>query len=232
MQTIKYDGFTVRVVKSKRRKSMALKVNKDGASIHIPSLLPIYFAEKFVHNKSSWISNKLKQQAEHITVEKQFTDGEVFMLLGKSYTFHLHEAPTKPTITLNGDSINCHARLNKATKIAISAAMTTWYKQQASHYLTARTHALSTETKLSAKSITVKTYRARWGSCTIRGDIQFNWKLILAPPEVIDYVIIHELCHTKHHNHSKQFWQLVTHFRPDYSNNRHWLKINGHSLEL
>lgn len=232
MQTIKCDGFTVRVVKSKRRKSMALKVNKDGASIHIPSLLPLYFAEKFVHNKSSWISSKLKQQAERITVEKQFTDGEVFMLLGKSYTFQLHEAPTKPTITLNGDSINCHARLNKATKTAISAAMTTWYKQQASHYLTARTHTLSTETKLSAKSITVKTYRARWGSCTIRGDIQFNWKLILAPPEVIDYVIIHELCHTKHHNHSKQFWQLVTHFRPDYSNNRHWLKIHGHSLEL
>lgn len=232
MQTIKGDGFTVKVVKSKRRKSMALKVNKDGASIHIPFLLPIYFAEKFVNKKSSWITNKLKQQAEHVSVEKQFIDGEVFTLLGKNYSFHLLDAQTKPTITLNGDSINCHARLNKVTKTAISAAMTTWYKQQASHYLTARTHELCAETKLHAKSITVKTYRARWGSCTIRGDIQYNWKLILAPPEVIDYVIIHELCHIKHHNHSRQFWQLVSHFRPDYSDTRHWLKVNGHSLEL
>jgi hypothetical protein len=114
--------------------------------------------------------------------------------------------------------------------MASKKQLTFWYQQQATDYITNRTHELVKATKLKPKSVTVKTYKARWGSCTIKGDIQFNWKLMMTPAAVIDYVIIHELCHLEQHNHSAKFWQLVEQFEPNYKTHRLWLKNNGQQL--
>ncbi len=232
MQIIQGDGFTVKIVRSPRRKSLAIKVNQDGASIHIPSKLPLHFAETFISKKSAWIKTKLKQQCDREPIPKQFVDGESFSLLGKTYTLQLTDDMTKPTITLTNDTLTCRAKLETASKTAISAAVIAWYKNYATDYLCLRTQQISSQINLNATSVTVKTYRARWGSCTIRGDIQLNWKLILAPAEISDYVIIHELCHTLQHNHSPQFWQLVSQHCPNYKQARLWLKENGHSLTV
>jgi len=232
MKTINGNGFKVKVIKSSRRKTMALKVKDQNVAIHIPSLLPISVAQDFIDKKSLWIQAKLHQQSQQVVIEKQFEQGERFILLGKPYSLSLQQAASKPTLSLSGDNIVCHLQLDKKKQSAIRAAFITWYKQQATNYLHARCNQLSKQTGLSAKSIEVKTYRARWGSCTLSGDIQFNWKLIMAPPDVIDYVIIHELCHTRHHNHSANFWQLVARCMPDYQTRRNWLKMHGYSLEL
>ncbi len=232
MKTIKGDGFTVQVVKSNRRKTMALKVNRHGVAIHIPSLLPLSLAQNFVDKKSSWIKAKLHQQSQQVVIEKQFDDGEILLFFGEAYSLQLRNAPSKILISISDDHIVCQARLDKVTKSAIRTAVITWYKQQAENYLEKRSEQLSDLTGLQAQSITVKTYRARWGSCTLSGHIQYNWKLIMAPPNIIDYVIIHELCHTRHHNHSTAFWQLVATYMPDYRSARNWLKTNGYSLEI
>lgn len=81
-------------------------------------------------------------------------------------------------------------------------------------------------------SITIRDQKTRWGSCSGRGTLSFNWRLILAPPEILDYVVVHELCHLTHMNHSKEFWELVESVIPDYKTKRKWLKENGHTLRL
>ena len=81
-------------------------------------------------------------------------------------------------------------------------------------------------------SITIRDQKTRWGSCSGRGTLSFNWRLILAPPEILDYVVVHELCHLTHMNHSKEFWNLVGSVIPDYKTRRKWLKENGHTLRL
>ena len=81
-------------------------------------------------------------------------------------------------------------------------------------------------------SITIRDQKTRWGSCSGRGTLSFNWRLILAPPEILDYVVVHELCHLTHMNHSKEFWSLVGSVIPDYKIRRKWLKENGHTLRL
>ena len=81
-------------------------------------------------------------------------------------------------------------------------------------------------------SITIRDQKTRWGSCSGRGTLSFNWRLILAPPEILDYVVVHELCHLTHMNHSKEFWKLVESVIPDYKIKRKWLKENGHTLHL
>ncbi len=81
-------------------------------------------------------------------------------------------------------------------------------------------------------SITIRDQKTRWGSCSGRGTLSFNWRLILAPPEILDYVVVHELCHLTHMNHSKEFWGFVGSVIPDYKIRRKWLKENGHTLRL
>jgi len=232
MQTIQGDDFLVTVIKSSRRKTTALKIKDGEVSIHIPTRLPLKFAREFVVQKTSWIKTKLADQALKQIEEKQFIDGEEFFFLGKQYTLRLIQIDSSPLIKKNQQQLELHGRLNRLSKTAIRAALVRWYKQQAESYLIERTAHLSKATQITPRSITVKTYKARWGSCNIRGELQYNWKLILAPPDIIDYVITHELCHIKHHNHSTQFWQLVEHFSPAFKASRHWLKSNGYRLEL
>ena len=78
----------------------------------------------------------------------------------------------------------------------------------------------------------IKEQKTRWGSCSKRNNLNFNWKIIMAPEKVIDYVIIHELCHLVHFNHSKEFWNLLAFYMPDYKEQAEWLKNNGISLHI
>lgn len=81
-------------------------------------------------------------------------------------------------------------------------------------------------------SVGVKTFKSRWGSCTVKDEILFNWKVIQAPQRVVDYVVTHELCHLKHHDHSAAFWHSVERVMPDYLACKDWLKHLGPQLEL
>lgn len=230
--SIEGDGFTVNIIKSARRKTMALKVNRHGVSIHIPSTLSLKMAHQFVAQKADWIKLKLEQQADRLPIEKKYCDGEEFLFLGETYSLQLRQQETSLSVNKVGSHIEVSGRLNRSSETSIKKVLINWYKSQADHYLTMRTQFWAEKTGLKPRSITVKTYKARWGSCRITGDVQFNWKLMLAPPAVIDYVIIHELCHLTHHNHSAAFWQLVAHHYPDFKQTRHWLKNNGMQLEV
>lgn len=232
MQTIQGDGFTVAVVKSSRRKTTALKIKNGEVSIHIPKRQSIEIARHFVKQKTPWIQQKLQYQAQQSLPDKDFIEGESFLFLGKDYPLQLVPVERPTTTRKTAQTIEIHGRLNRLPKSAIRAALIIWYKQQAELYLRSQTAFLAAKTGLSPRSITVKTYKARWGSCRIDGDIQYNWKLMLAPPDIIDYVIIHELCHLQQHNHSALFWQLVHRHYPNFKTARLWLKNNGASLEI
>lgn len=106
------------------------------------------------------------------------------------------------------------------------------YKKYARKILESRVTYLQQFTGGQYTSITIRDQKTRWGSCSGRGTLSFNWRLILAPPEILDYVVVHELCHLTHMNHSKEFWALVESVIPDYKIKRKWLKENGHTLHL
>lgn len=84
----------------------------------------------------------------------------------------------------------------------------------------------------SYTSIAVRDQKSRWGSCSSRGTLSFNYRLIFAPQPVLDYVVVHELCHLTHMNHSRDFWDMVAEVMPEYAEHRKWLRDNGHELSL
>ena len=229
---IEGEGFSVNIIKSARRKTMALKVNPRGVSIHMPSDLTLSTAKKFIAQKTAWIKLKLKQQALRQPIARQYIDGESFLFLGEHYHLRLHQQEKSPIVNKVGNELTFSGRITRLSSSTIKKTLIDWYKQQADVYLASRTQFWGEKMGLTPRSITVKTYKARWGSCKISGDIQFNWKLMLAPPAVIDYVIVHELCHLVHHNHSAIFWQLVTHHYPNVKQARRWLKECGYRLEI
>lgn len=230
--SIEVDGFTVNIKKSARRKTMALKVTHNGVSIHIPSHLPLKIAKQFISQKTDWIKLKLEQQATHRPIEKQYCEGEILLFLGERCTLRLQQQETALTVKKIASDIHISGRLNRSSETSLKKVLIHWYKQQAEYYLKSQTQVLAKKTGLIPRSTTVKTYKARWGSCKITGEIQFNWKLMLAPPAVVDYVIVHELCHLTHHNHSAAFWQLVAYHYPEFKQARQWLKTNGSKLEI
>lgn len=107
-----------------------------------------------------------------------------------------------------------------------------WYRQQAEQQLLQQVELWSERLKLYPNECKVRRYRRRWGSCHENGRISLNWCLILAPQTVIDYVIIHELCHLQYFNHSSDFWMLVQRYCPNWRRHRRWLADHGHCLDF
>ncbi|MCK9605286.1 MAG: M48 family metallopeptidase [Methylomonas sp.] len=112
----------------------------------------------------------------------------------------------------------------------IKAALESWMKQHTRQLALQWIEKHSASHSLIPRSLRIKTQKSRWGSCGPYNDINLNWLLILGPPVIMEYVVVHELCHIRHKNHSRDFWQLVADHMPDYLKHRQWLKQYGASL--
>jgi len=210
---------------------MAIKIQDGLVSLHLPKLMPLWLAKQFVARKQPWIHNKL-QHYQQRPPKRQFTQGELQPFLGALYPLNLiYSDSRQASLQFDQHSFTLLAP-EGIRQQEIYERFICWYRQQAEVLLTERAQQLSQQTGLIPGNIQIKRYKSRWGSCNIRGDIQLNWQLIQAPWHIIDYVIIHELCHLQQHNHSPAFWDLVGKFDPDYPSHRVWLKQHGHQLVL
>lgn len=232
MHFIDINDLPVEVVRSPRRKTLAIKIREGKVSLHLPKLMPLWLAKQFVLRKQQWITLKL-QDYQQRPPPRIFDQDALHPFLGDFY-------PLKISYDIKRQ--RCHVAFDQqqfkiqapdtATQTDIHQALVRWYRRQADKLLIARAEHLEAQTGLTPNQVQIKTYKARWGSCNGRGDIQLNWQLIQASQNIIDYVIIHELCHLKQHNHSAAFWALVAQFDPNYHDHQRWLKQNGHLLVI
>jgi predicted metal-dependent hydrolase len=107
-----------------------------------------------------------------------------------------------------------------------------WYRQQARSVISERVQRYSSPSGIRYEKVKITNARKRWGSCSTKGNLCFSWRLAMAPLEVIDYVVVHELAHIEHRDHSRGFWEKVQTMLPDYKNRRKWLRDNDHTLTL
>ena len=130
---------------------------------------------------------------------------------------------TKNKVFLKNNSLVIHCTEFKLAK----KNLVEWLKLEAKKYLVNRVQFVSSKIRINFKSLNLKGYRTMWGCCNSRSEICLNWKLVMLPKKVIDYVIVHELCHIVEPNHSKSFWSLVKQHDSEYIENKNWLKKNG-----
>jgi predicted metal-dependent hydrolase len=210
-----------------RRRTMALHIRGDGTlEVRAPLKLSTDVIEAFVASKQSWVAKHLARMQQNKPVAKSYTEGEQFLFLGKSYPLQYSEeqkAPVQP-----GETLCLASRLQGRAEKVIKG----WYRQQAMQTLTERVEHYSRLMNAHPRQIKITNARQRWGSCSVRGRVNFAWRLVMAPPEIIDYVVVHELAHLLRHDHSAAFWQIVETVLPDYKNRRIWLKEKGRLLTM
>ena len=230
MKQIQGDGFVVDIVRSKRRKTLALAVNQGQVKVRMPERMALHHAESFIALKSDWIKKQLAQYPA--PSPRHYSNGENLLFLGQPLQLVVVSSAQATGIEKRDMKLCIQHRHATPSIAQLKKLLSNWYQQQAEEYLSLRVSQLASATGLIPRTLQIKTYKARWGSCHRDGSIQLNWKLLMAPPSIIDYVIIHELCHLKQHNHSPAFWKLVEQFHPDYRSHRAWLKSHGHQLNL
>lgn len=216
------------VKRSKRRRSIALRVDGNGLTVTVPERLAQAEWESVLLRKSSWILDKLETRLTAATPLPHWQDGQTLAYLGSTITLQLTTMASTRGATpclLDGQ---LHVGLPAAhTADLVERQVVRWYRQQALSLFQQRVAALQRQLGQSANSVKLSSARTRWGSCTSRGDIRLNWRLIKASPSVIDYVICHELAHLVELNHSPAFWQVVESLCPDYLALRRTLKNSG-----
>jgi predicted metal-dependent hydrolase len=129
-----------------------------------------------------------------------------------------------------GDSLIVHTP--RRTRAAVHAVLVQWYRAEAARVLGDYARALAARHQLDYKKIIIRDQRRRWGSCSSRGTLSFNWRLLLGPERVARYLVAHELAHRAHPDHSRRFWEKVAELCPDFREQERWLKKNGVALVL
>jgi predicted metal-dependent hydrolase len=216
-----------KIVRSKR-KTLSLIVNAEGELIvRAPLKTPAEFIEGFIEKKTSWILDKqamMKEKNKRHLVKK-LQDGESLLYLGECYRLTVTEEVEK--ITVAKDYL-----LVPSSAIELKQAIIAWYYLQSFRVFTERLNYYSHITGLNHQSLKISNATKRWGSCSNKGSINLSWRLVMCPLPVVDYVVIHELSHLKHLNHSKDFWNIVRAIMPDYEEHRKWLKDNANILDV
>ena len=223
--------FLVEVSRTSRKKSASIELTGRGVTVTVPESLSDKQISDLVTKRSAWIKSKLQEQAEQPGYRaREYVSGETFPYLGKNYRLKIRKDDL-PSVKLKHGYLTV-TLAEVTSQQAIKNLVENWYASHALNQLRGKTVRLAKEIGVSPRKVSVKTYKRRWGSCSSDGDIFYNWRIILAPHRIVDYVVIHELCHLRRHDHSSEFWRLVKHYAPDFEDRRGWLKQNSRTLDL
>jgi len=214
------------VVEESRGRRLKMSVNRQGeVIIKAPRSIPQMVINRFVNQHLDWI---VKQQAT-ISHAKVLPD-DVVLLFGQKYQVVVVYEPEKSsgcTIMDEQLQINTLTPDRPLADRGVQKILTSFLRSSASHYVLQRLPYWAEKMDITYAKVQFREQKSRWGSCSSTGTLNFNWRLVHAPPVVVDYVIIHELAHRKEMNHSSRFWQLVAKYDPEYQRHRGWLKREG-----
>ena len=202
-----------------QRRTVAIQIHPDKrVELKVPLLYNIEEVEPFLIKHHRWIFNRLDAPEKKSREPKKYVDGELHYFLGKQYPLKI-EAATRNSVTFINDVIHIYCRDVSHTSVDISFLLDSWYFEQARTVFKRCAEPLikqMTKYKVAPKSFTIKKMKTRWGSCSSKGSINLNLDLIKLPEGCIKAVILHELCHLVHMNHSKEFYALMTAEMPDW----------------
>lgn len=212
-----------KIIRSER-KTLSVSIDALGVvTVRAPVSCTTARIFAFLEEKETWI---LRKKAERVgagaKLPSENLDGFSFLLLGENYRIRLVDGKR---ISLSGKEIllpnvNAQKRLVK------------WLKENAKRIFALETERVSRKAGISYSSVSVSSARTRWGSCSGKNAIRYSFRLLYAPKDVIEYVVVHELAHVKYKNHSKLFWREVERLCPDYKNRRKWLKQNAFLMKI
>lgn len=226
--------FDIAYVFSARR-SISLEVKGGQVVMRAPKGATHQELESFAFSKCAWVLAKMAEQKKLLeeVPSYDFKTGTLLPLLGKQLRL---EVAFGTRAMVQRQEENLFVLVSSRSKLPVAAQVKKlvegWYRNEALSLLTQKTYDLCSQQALTCRSVTVRDTRTKWGHCTAQGHIQYNWKIILAPMSVVDYLVVHEVCHLKHHNHSRTYWKYIEQVYPQFESERRWLRDEGFRLVL
>lgn len=224
------DGQQISYALERRpRRTVGLKITAGGLVVHAPKRIDEAELNRLLLSKWSWIVSKISQQNQNQLAPLQWQDGERLLLLGNTLYLDLFEDNANRQAKLDGNSLSLGVKqLDHQAHIARKVLL--WYQQYALQDFQRRVALYATKLNINTPPVLLSNAKGRWGSCNSRQQIRLNWRLIQAPPALINYVVAHELAHTKQMNHSAKFWAIVEQLDPEYRSAEKALKDWSHRL--
>jgi predicted metal-dependent hydrolase len=221
--------YTVRV--SLKAKRLRIGVTPaDGLVVVTPCGFDLSLLPDLLKTKERWILRHLEEadQAKVRQAPPVLENGVQLPYRGGLLTLRVTLATRDVAVGQHDGSLR--VRLSRLSGETLRPIVEAWYRAEAHRVITERVEALAARFGAAYGKVNIRNQKARWGSCSSRRNLNFNWRLIMAPPEIMDYILIHELTHLEQMNHSVQFWQLVAARCPDYRRCEVWLKKQGATL--
>jgi len=208
------------------RRSVAIQITPIGTIIvKAPYLLPKFLVDQFVERKMTWIQKKIAVATKFpLQIKKNIEQNDTYYYLGTPYAVNIGNfKEISRTQTLNFPR---HLLFRGKTEL------TNWYINEAKRVITERATYFAKSMKTTYRRISYSDTSSKWGSCAPDNSLQFNWRLVMAPIIVLDYVVVHELAHTNEKNHGPKFWRIVAAQKPAYKQHIKWLKENANKLQM
>ena len=224
------ERITYQVLES-NRKSIAIEITRDGqVFVRAPKGISEHDLKRVLKSRQRWIYVRVMAARERNPIERLYETGRKLLLLGQELELQIEYEQSRERVFLIENKL--HVWILEEHKELIPKMLEQWYRHQARKVLRELTDYYARIMKLKVNQIAIKDQKTRWGSCSSKQNLNFNYRLVMAPQPVIEYVVIHELCHMIHMNHSKEFWKEVEKFQPEYKQYRKWLKDHQYDLQL
>lgn len=219
----------------KKRKTYGIYIDVYGnIELRVPKTASSEHIQKILEERYEWIlkkSSEIKERTKGFQ-KKSYIQGEKFLLLGVEYPIEIIEVEKLDKNYAEFKDNILKVSVNICEETQIQEALKRFYYQQCKAIIEQRIRHYSKQIKVKPKSIRLSDNKSNWGTCNSKRELSFNWKLIMAPIEVIDYVVVHELCHIIHMNHDRSFGRLVGKIIPDYEMSRAWLAHSNWKMTL
>ena len=217
------------------RKTTDIVIERDGViRVRPPLQMTPEQVDETVFSKRLWIYRNLAEwrdlNATHD--EREWVNGEAFLYLGNSYRLSLVDEQEEPLKLKDGRFQLLRTVLSQGGQDAAQLAFEAFYKEKGQARISKRVEYFAPRVGVVAGDVQIKDLGYRWANCLPSGALHFHWKCLMAPLTVIDYVIVHELCHLRHRDHSDAFWNEVDKVMPQYRERKEWLRQRGAELDL
>ncbi len=227
------------LIKRTERSSLGITVERDGkVTINAPLRADLKAIERFVSSKTIWIRQKLayKSRTNRERVRRDFVSGQGFLYLGKSYRLRLISNGTgfvdQKGVSTSLRLHNGYFELSEREKEKGKALFIKWYRKQTEDQLRVRIPRYGHRIGVSVKDFRVLDLGNRWASCGKRGALNFSWRTVMAPIQVFDYILAHEMAHMIERGHTENFWRIVSRVISDYEDHKTWLQVHGVELNI
>ena len=216
------------IIRNKNRKTINIEVSNDGIiTMRVPEYATDEDIVEFLEYNYNWLENTLNKISIQPTFIRKYKENEEFLFLGKIYLLHIYDNDY-PKFKFDGNQFI----ISKSVLPTAEQYFENFYKSKAKTIIKTRVIDIAAKLGIKFNNLRITSATGRWGSCNSQGNVNFSWRLIMATPSAIDYVIIHEFCHLFEFNHSIKFWKLVEKIMPDYKLHKKWLVNNSKYMVL